>query len=186
MYGCCDIYMQVWSCIKWKPEWVWVMLSHSKMLGTLFQTENQIHKYHWYLPPGIWKMRFNKDKWVLISCEEQDRAETQQRAQAIDNPSVSITCAACYHIRQQYDSPRSLTYYVGSHDSCKLHLSRQGPKILWHAITQTHSHKAHLLSHTHHPQTLIGSDAVGNTQWETLESCQSKDWNNKIVYEKMD
>lgn len=24
---------------------------------------------------------------------------------SIDNPSVSVTCAACYHIRQQYDSP---------------------------------------------------------------------------------
>lgn len=131
------------------------------------------------------KMRLNKDKWVPISRENQDRAETQQPAWSIDNPSVSVTCAARYHIRQQYDSPHSLTYYVGSHDSCKLHLSRQGPKILWHAITQTHththSHIPRLLSHTHHPRTEIGSDAAGNMQWETLESCQSKEWNNKMT-----
>lgn len=113
---------------------------HNKMLGRLFKTEYQMHKYQIYLFSDMQEMTLNKGKWVLISSEDQDRGETPQQAQSIDNPSVSITCAVCYHIRQQYDSPCSLTYYVGSHDSCKLHLSKQGPKILWHAITQTHTH----------------------------------------------
>lgn len=50
-----------------------------------------------------------------------------------------------------------------------------GPKntlACHHKNRYTHSHIPHLLSHTHHPQTLIGSDAVGNIQQETLESCQ--------------
>lgn len=139
------------------------------MLGKLFKTELQIHKYQRYLYSDQSKLRLNEDKELVISSEDQDRAETEQfcsrhlkhQAQSIDNPSVSVTCAVCYHIRQQYDSTCSLTYYVGSHDSCKLHLSRQCPKILWYAITHTklshtHSHIPHLLSHTHHPQTLIG------------------------------
>lgn len=112
-----------------------------------------------------------KHKWDLMWPEDQDRAETQQPVRSIDIPSVSITCATCYHIRQQYDSPCSLTYYVGSHDSCKLHLSRQAPKILWHAITNTLTHTS--LAQSYSPPTDTDRlDAVGNIQWETLESCQ--------------
>lgn len=88
---------------------------------------------------------------------------------SIDNPSVSITCAARYHIRQQYDSLCSLTYYVGSHDSRKLHLSRQGPKILWHAITQTHTQLSHTNTLTH---TSLAQSYSPPTDTDRLRCCR--------------
>lgn len=63
--------------------------------------------------------------------------------QSIDNPGV--TCAPRYHIRRQYDSrssqpaASSLTYYVGSHDSCKLHLSSEDSQKYSGMPTHTHT-----------------------------------------------
>lgn len=133
----CAVVLCQWQCecvrsIYWDLMYIWSKwLSHSVTPKCC----PQINKYQRY---GY------ISKMTLTFSKEQVRAKAEK---SIDNPSVSITCAVCYHIRQQYDSPHSLTYYVGSHDSCKLHLSRQAPKILWHTITQTHTQQSHTLTH---------------------------------------
>lgn len=128
----------------------------------------------------VWPLTYAK--WVWIWSEVQDRAETKQQTQSIDNRCVSVTCAVWYHIRQQYDSPCSLTYYVGSHDSYTLHLSKQGPKIHWHhthTCTQTHTYltcSVILTTHRHWKAQMLLV-----TQCETLESCQSRNRINKMT-----
>lgn len=48
------------------------------------------------------------------------------------------------------------------------------------AHTYTRMHIPLLLSHTHHPQTLIGSDSAANTQWEVRE-LPERGWINKMT-----